>query len=88
MVHSQLTASFIIKALDKGNVEPLSFRVHKFAIKQLDDTANVLCAFVSCKVNNEFKILFIRVLLESDFLVEDEFVIVRGRDFSCDGGII
>lgn len=78
LIDSEFTTCIIIKALDQGDVEPFSLGFHEITIEQLDDTSDVLGAFVGGEMDDEFEELFVGVFLECNLLVEDELVVARG----------
>ena len=88
LVDSELTASVVIQALNQWDVKSFAFWFHEITVEQLDDTSNVLGPFISGKMDHKFEKLFIRVLLESNLLIEDELVVASGWHLGSDGVVI
>jgi hypothetical protein len=84
LVNSQLAQGVCIETLANRHSHALTLRSHQTALHQPNDASHVFVSLLSEQLNDQFNVLFIRLILESYFLVEDELIVGSGSDFGSD----
>ena len=85
MIDSDLTRRLRIQALTDGDCNTLAFRSDELIFHQFDDSTHILRALLSDELDDKLNKLLFALILEGNFLIEDELVIVGGLDLVGDG---
>lgn len=85
LIDPDLTGRLGIQTFTDWNSNTLPFGSNELVLHQFDDPTHIFSTLLSDKLNHKLNKLLFSLILEGNFLIEDELVIGGGLDLICDG---
>jgi len=82
LINPQLAESLGVQALTDRNDQSFSLGSYELSLDKFNDSAHVLRTFIAGQLHDDLDILFICLVLDSDLLIEYEFIWWRRSNLS------